>query len=179
MVWNLGNLAKEQSVSFTLVVDVKSPTKTLVNQAITKSSVWDVFPANSQDQVSVQAIDDVHPTAIWRLPVGAEGILQVYNRNVLLEVEAADNVAVAYVRFYRWDPVLFQTLWKLGTIIRQARASTTPAMNATSGTWIPVFSVRSGMRSGYGHTMPRATLLPDGYRILLKYLWRTDLLTHC
>jgi len=103
VVWNLGNLSVGGSASFTLVVDVKSPTKTLVNQAITKSSVWDVFPANSLDQVSVQAIDSVAPTVTWELPVTNGERLTVGNELIHLEVLATDNVAVSYVRFYRWD----------------------------------------------------------------------------
>ena len=103
VVWNLGNIGVGQSVSFRLVVNVKSPTKTLVNQAITKSNIWDIVPANSQDQVSVQAIDNVAPTVTWKLPVANGGHYTVGNEVVRLEVLATDNVAVAYVRFYRWD----------------------------------------------------------------------------
>ena len=103
VVWNLGNVGVGQSVSFTLVVNVKSPTKTLVNQAVTKSTVWDILPANNQDQVSVQAIDNVAPTATWELPVANGGHYTVGNEVVRLEVLATDNVAVSYVRFYRWN----------------------------------------------------------------------------
>ena len=168
VVWNLGNLAKDQSVSFTLVVDVKSPTKALVNQVITKSSVWDVFPANSEDQVSVQAIDDVHPTAIWRLPVGAEGILQVFNLNVLLEVEAADNVAVAYVRFYRWDPVLFQFV-EIGNDYAAGTCQYDPSHECYQ--WDLDTRV---LRPKWNEIRVRAydasgNPSPDGYRILLKF----------
>jgi hypothetical protein len=74
-----------------------------VNQVITKSSVWDVFPANSQDQASVQAFDTVPPTVTWELPVTNGESMIVGNEIVRLEVLATDNVAVSYVRFYRWD----------------------------------------------------------------------------
>jgi uncharacterized repeat protein (TIGR01451 family) len=103
VVWNLGNLALNGSTSFTLVVNVTSPTKTLVNQALTKSSIWDILPANSQDQVSIQAIDEVPPTVTWELPVQNGQSAVVGNEIIRFEVLATDNVAVAYVRFYRWD----------------------------------------------------------------------------
>jgi hypothetical protein len=103
VVWNLGNLLAEESISFSLVVDVKSPTQALVNQVRVASSVWDVFLASNQDQVSVQAYDTVPPTATWELPVANGGNVTVGNEIILLEVLAEDNVGVSYVRFYRWD----------------------------------------------------------------------------
>jgi uncharacterized repeat protein (TIGR01451 family) len=168
VVWNLGNLAKDQSVSFTLVVDVKSPTKPLVNSAATRSSVWDVIPANNQDQVSVQAVDNVNPTAIWRLPVGAEGILLVVNQIVLLEVEAADNVAVSYVRFYRWDPVLLKTV-EIGNDYMAGTCQYNPShvcyqWNLDTSVLRPKWNeIRVRAYDASGHSSP------DGYRILLKY----------
>jgi large repetitive protein len=103
VVWNLGNIAKNQSVSFTLVVNVKSPTQSLVNTAVARSSIWDVVPANSQDQASVKAVDNVAPTATWELPVHFGQKYQASFQTTRLEVLATDNVAVSYVRFYRWD----------------------------------------------------------------------------
>ena len=46
----------------------------------------------------MQAVDSVVPTAVWKLPVTAGQVYIVVSQNVLLEVEAADNVGVAYVR---------------------------------------------------------------------------------
>ncbi len=103
IVWNLGNLAVGQSISFKLVVNVKSPTQSLVNTAIARSSIWDVYPANSTDQASVQAIDNVAPTATWELPVHLGGHTYAGYTTLRLEVLATDNVAVSYVKFYRWD----------------------------------------------------------------------------
>jgi uncharacterized repeat protein (TIGR01451 family) len=168
LVWNLGNLAKNQSVSFTLVVDVKSPTRTLINSVATSSSIWDVAPANSQDQVSVNAVDDVNPTAIWRLPVGAEGILQVVNQIVLLEAEAADNVAVSYVRFYRWDPVLLKTV-EIGNDYTAGTCQYNPShicyqWNLDTRVLRPKWNeIKVQAYDASGHSSP------DGYRILLKY----------
>jgi uncharacterized repeat protein (TIGR01451 family) len=102
--WSLGDLAVGQSMSFRLVVNVKSPTQSLINTAIARSSTWDIYPANNQDQTSVQAIDAVAPTVTWELPVHFGERYDVSdNQIVRLEVFATDNVAVSYVRFYRWD----------------------------------------------------------------------------
>ena len=106
VVWNLGNLGVGQSLSFTLVVNVTSPTQTLLNSIAARSATWDVVTANSQDQVSVQAVDSVVPTAVWKLPVTEGQVYIVVSQNVLLEMEAADNVGVDYVEFLRWDPIL-------------------------------------------------------------------------
>ena len=105
VIWNSGNLLAGASISFSLVVDVTSPTQALVNQVSVASSVWDIFPASNQDQVSVQAFDTVPPTATWELPVTNGGSVAVGNETVLLEVLAEDNVGVSYVRFYRWDAI--------------------------------------------------------------------------
>jgi uncharacterized repeat protein (TIGR01451 family) len=106
VVWNLGDLGLGQAVSFNLVVNVKSPTKTLVNSAVVRSATVDVVPANSQDQVTVHAIDSVKPTVIWRKPVrNAQFKTVLFGEDILLEVEAEDNVAVSYVRFSRWNYV--------------------------------------------------------------------------
>jgi uncharacterized repeat protein (TIGR01451 family) len=103
VVWNLGNFGVGQSTSFRLVVTVKSATQPLINTAVARSSIWDVYPVNSQDQASVQAIDNVAPTATWKLPVQLGGRYNVGNQIVRLEVLATDNVGVSYVKFYRWD----------------------------------------------------------------------------
>ena len=103
VVWNLGNLPVGNATSFTLVVTVTSSTMVLVNQVNTTSNTWDILPANSQDQVNVQAIDEVDPIATWELPVTNGGSVIVGNEMIRLEVVATDNVAVFYVRFYRWD----------------------------------------------------------------------------
>ncbi len=106
VVWNLGNLAKDQSITFKLVVNVKSPTQSVINTAVVGSSTWDVVPANNPDQASVQAFDNVAPTATWELPVHFGQYFHASFQTTRLEVLATDNVAVAYVKFYRWDALL-------------------------------------------------------------------------
>jgi len=51
----------------------------------------------------VQAFDTVPPVATWKLPVKNGENATVGNEIIRLEVLATDNVAVSYVRFYRWD----------------------------------------------------------------------------
>jgi uncharacterized repeat protein (TIGR01451 family) len=168
VVWNLGNMAVNQSISFTVVLEVNSPTQTIVNSVTARSATLDAVTANSVDQVSVQAIDSVAPTATWRLPVTAGGVFNVVTSNILLEVEAADNVAVSYVRFFRWDPVLNE-------IAEIGNDSTTATCQYNSSkrcyqwnleTWVlrPKWNeIRAQAYDASGN------FSPDGYRILLKY----------
>jgi hypothetical protein len=81
-----------------------------VNSVAARSGTWDVVIANSQDTFSVQAIDSIAPTALWILPVVEGGVKNVVNQLILLEVEAADNVRVDYVKFSRWDPILLTSV---------------------------------------------------------------------
>lgn len=103
VVWNLGTLGVDQSASFTLEVEVKSPTKILVNYAAVGSSMMDGNLSNSQTQSSVIAVDAIAPTAAWKLPVTLGQSYVVVGQVVHLEVLATDNVAVSYVKFYRWN----------------------------------------------------------------------------
>ena len=103
VVWNLGTLSVDQSASFTLEVKVKSPTKTLVNYAAVGSSIMDGNLSNSQTQSSVIAVDAIAPTATWKLPVTLGQSYVVVGQVVHLEVLSTDNVAVSYVKFYRWN----------------------------------------------------------------------------
>ena len=168
VVWNLGNLGVGQSLSFTLVVNVTSPTQTLLNSIAARSATWDVVTANSQDQVSVQAVDSVVPTAVWKLPVTEGQVYIVVNQNVLLEVEAADNVAVAYVRFYRWDPVLGQIV-EIGNDSTIGTCQYNPSKlcyqwNLDTRVLRPKWNeIRAQAYDASGN------FSPDGYRILLKY----------
>jgi uncharacterized repeat protein (TIGR01451 family) len=168
VVWNLGNMSANQSISFTLVVNVNSPTQTLVNSVAARSGTWDVVIANSQDTFSVKAEDSVVPTALWKLPVAAEGVYIVANQIVLLEVEAGDNVGVAYVRFYRWDSVLSQIV-EIGNDTTASACQSNPAKlcyqwNLDTTVLRPKWNeIRAQAYDASNNSSP------DGYRILLKY----------
>jgi uncharacterized repeat protein (TIGR01451 family) len=168
VVWNLGNMNDNQTISFTLVVNVNSPTQTIVNSVAARSGTWDVVTANSQDSFSVQAIDSVTPTAVWKLPVQAEGVYIVTSPTVLLEVEAADNVGVAYVRFYRWDSVLNKIV-EIGNDTTASTCQSNPTKlcyqwnlitSALNPKWNEIRTQAYDASGNYS---------PDGYRILLKY----------
>jgi hypothetical protein len=83
-------------------------------------------------------------------------------------VEAADNVAVAYVRFYRWDPVLLQTV-EIGNDYTAGACQYDPSHECYQ--WDLDTHV---LRPKWNEIRVRAydasgNRSPDGYRILLKY----------
>jgi VCBS repeat-containing protein len=57
----------------------------------------------AQVTIEVLEADTQAPQVAWISPVADEGIGEVGDQIVRLEVTASDNVAVASVRFYRWD----------------------------------------------------------------------------
>jgi hypothetical protein len=59
-------------------------------------------------QVQIDVADRVIPTVQWIAPVGSEERYDVNGGLVRLEAEADDNIAVAAVHFFRWDPGLEQ-----------------------------------------------------------------------
>ena len=58
-------------------------------------------PTRTPTRTSVP--DTEKPAVNWIAPVGNEQVYQVGDEVIQLEVSATDNVAVARVRFYRWD----------------------------------------------------------------------------
>jgi VCBS repeat-containing protein len=58
-----------------------------------------------QAKISVLAVDKQPPQVTWASPVADQGIQEVGDEVVRLEVAASDNSGVASVRFYRWDAV--------------------------------------------------------------------------
>lgn len=57
-------------------------------------------------QVQIDVADRVIPTVQWIAPVGSKERYDVNGGLVRLEAEADDNIAVAAVHFFRWDPEL-------------------------------------------------------------------------
>jgi hypothetical protein len=62
--------------------------------------------ASKSAQVQIDVADRVSPTVNWVAPVGTEGRYDSDGGLIRLEAEASDNVAVAAVNFFRWDPIL-------------------------------------------------------------------------
>jgi VCBS repeat-containing protein len=59
----------------------------------------------AQATINVLAVDTQPPQVTWTAPVADEGIHEVGDEIVRLEVSASDNSGIASVRFYRWDAV--------------------------------------------------------------------------
>jgi len=59
-------------------------------------------------QVQIDVADRVIPSVNWLSPVGTEGRYDVDGGLIRLEAEASDNISVASVHFFRWDPDLEQ-----------------------------------------------------------------------
>ena len=57
------------------------------------------------DYITVNPVDTEKPVVNWIAPVGDGEVYPVGDEVIQLEVNATDNVAVARVRFYRWDAV--------------------------------------------------------------------------
>ena len=57
----------------------------------------------AQATINVLAVDTQPPQVTWTAPVADEGIHEVGDEIVRLEVSASDNSGIASVRFYRWD----------------------------------------------------------------------------
>lgn len=53
--------------------------------------------------VEINTLDQLAPSVNWISPVGNDQVYYTGLKNVRLEVQAADNVDVARVHFYRWD----------------------------------------------------------------------------
>lgn len=62
--------------------------------------------ASKSAQVQIDVADRVSPTVNWIAPVGTEGRYDTEGGLIRLEVEASDNVSIAAVKFFRWDPEL-------------------------------------------------------------------------
>lgn len=60
---------------------------------------------SNQAEVSLDIKDQINPVVSWVAPVRNGGIYDVKSGIVQLAIEASDNVAIARVRFYRWDSV--------------------------------------------------------------------------
>ncbi|OGO29158.1 MAG: hypothetical protein A2W33_03040 [Chloroflexi bacterium RBG_16_52_11] len=106
---SLGSLGASTTIPVTITVRVSlSATGIITNTATVSTTSADLVPSNDQDQaVSTILPPDLElPTVSWTSPVSDEVPFDVGCQIVRFEVNAADNVAVYRVRFYRWDPTI-------------------------------------------------------------------------
>jgi uncharacterized repeat protein (TIGR01451 family) len=102
----LGGMQPSASVVISITVNVNlATTGPVSNIANLSSTTPDPVTGNNQSEwiTRVLAPDYQAPTVSWLQPVLSGERINVGCQTLRLQVSATDNVAVQYVRFYRWD----------------------------------------------------------------------------
>jgi uncharacterized repeat protein (TIGR01451 family) len=102
---NLGILPAQEIAEITLLATVNLTIPGALNSsAIVTSETPDPDLDNNQAQETTTIPDTTPPTVAWVLPVGNQQRFDVTGEIVHLEVTASDNVGVARVRFFWFNP---------------------------------------------------------------------------
>jgi uncharacterized repeat protein (TIGR01451 family) len=103
----LGDLEVSQSIVITITtLTGKTTIGTIVNQVEVTSDTSDPTPSNNTSiETTTWPADKTPPTVSWIAPVGNSQRYDARGEMVWLIATASDNIAVDYVRFWRWDAV--------------------------------------------------------------------------
>ncbi len=102
VVCNIGVVPAGNSTQITLTVDVSPPVQGLITNTV---QVYGANPGITllTQETTLVTPENVPPTVSWFLPVQDEEQMVVTHETILLVAQAADNVGIDHVKFYRWD----------------------------------------------------------------------------
>jgi uncharacterized repeat protein (TIGR01451 family) len=104
---DLGNLGVDQTTSIIITtVTNQSTTGTITNHIEVSSDAEDLFPGdNVSEETTYLPPDTTPPSVVWVAPTTFSTRYDVIGEYVMLIAEASDDIAIDYVRFFRWDAI--------------------------------------------------------------------------